>query len=645
MTVRVGVDVGGTFTKAIAFDMDDGDGRRRSDRADHARARRRCRGGRRRRRRPASSVRRCRAHRSRHPLDDPGSQRAARGRRRPRGHDRHGPGARRPQGAPAHRSDPGSSSARAGCSTRCRSSSTSRAVSTDDAARDTVARLARRGAESIAVAEAFAPDDLTNEAAIGASRGRRRAAGDDVGRAHGPVRARTAGGDRRTERIDPADRPADGRGRRRGRGRGRHQEPGHGDARRRRRHGPRRAFAARRRARCTPDRPRRSRARCGRAASRMQSSSRSAAPPPTSPRSGAGARRCRTCRWRATSTAIRALDVRVLGVAGGSMLRSRRDKVYGVGPRSAHIAGPAVRVLSRRRGDSTGATTETIAPRPGDPAEYLVVRLTDGRRVALDQHLRRQRARSRANRPTTRTATPTPHAPRSRSRARRWAHRRRGRPPGDPGVGAGDRRPRRRGASASTTSNAPHSSRSAAARVRLGRAAARAMGLEIVVPENAEVISAIGDALSLVRAERERTFDDPDPGRHAGSSSRSWKPKRSARARAASTLDVRVEQIVERGAVRVTVTGAVGLNSGAVPGRAPAEASDITATAAARGYSGATSLGQYWLATDPITAALPSSTITATSSSTCGAKPSPAMTSPPARSPTPSTAAPNAWAR
>src|SRR5262249_60009902 len=39
------------------------------------------------------------------------------------------------------------------------------------------------------------------------------------------------------------------------------------------------------------------------------------------------------------ATAVRAVDVRVVGVAGGSMLRLRRRHVYGVGPRSAHIAG------------------------------------------------------------------------------------------------------------------------------------------------------------------------------------------------------------------------------------------------------------------------------------------------------------------
>ncbi len=48
------------------------------------------------------------------------------------------------------------------------------------------------------------------------------------------------------------------------------------------------------------------------------------------------------------ATALRSLDVRVIGVAGGSMLRARRNKLYGVGPRSAHIAAPPVCVLPRR---------------------------------------------------------------------------------------------------------------------------------------------------------------------------------------------------------------------------------------------------------------------------------------------------------
>src|SRR5204863_7839260 len=39
------------------------------------------------------------------------------------------------------------------------------------------------------------------------------------------------------------------------------------------------------------------------------------------------------------ATALRSIDVRVVGVAGGSMLRLRKRHVHAVGPRSAHIAG------------------------------------------------------------------------------------------------------------------------------------------------------------------------------------------------------------------------------------------------------------------------------------------------------------------
>ncbi|HEY0399969.1 MAG TPA: hydantoinase/oxoprolinase family protein, partial [Acidimicrobiia bacterium] len=93
------------------------------------------------------------------------------------------------------------------------------------------------------------------------------------------------------------------------------------------------------------------------------------------------------------STAVRALDVRVAGVAGGSMLRARKRRgpgvrgspparVYGVGPRSAHIAGLPYACFGKAD-DYAGAEAVTIAPRPGDPDDYLVLRLADGRHVAL----------------------------------------------------------------------------------------------------------------------------------------------------------------------------------------------------------------------------------------------------------------------
>ncbi len=107
--------------------------------------------------------------------------------------------------------------------------------------------------------------------------------------------------------------------------------------------------------------------------------------------------------------------------------------------------------------------------------------------------------------------------------------------------------------------------------VRSGRAVAQAMGLDIVVPAKAEVISAVGDALSLVRAERERTFDKPSPA-DIERLVTEVEGEAIAAGASASSIDVRVEHLAERSAVRVVVTGAVGLSSGAMPGRQPATA-------------------------------------------------------------------------
>ncbi|HLY25883.1 MAG TPA: hydantoinase/oxoprolinase family protein [Aggregatilineales bacterium] len=80
-------------------------------------------------------------------------------------------------------------------------------------------------------------------------------------------------------------------------------------------------------------------------------------------------------------TCIRSLDVRVQGIAGGSMARLNGRKIADIGPRSAHIADLDYISLSGSvEGD---LSLELIAPRPGDPADYAIVHAADGRQWAL----------------------------------------------------------------------------------------------------------------------------------------------------------------------------------------------------------------------------------------------------------------------
>ena len=64
------------------------------------------------------------------------------------------------------------------------------------------------------------------------------------------------------------------------------------------------------------------------------------------------------------------------------MLRTRRDRLYGVGPRSAHIAGLAYSCFELPD-RLTGAVAEVIAPCLGDPHEYVALRLADGGLAAI----------------------------------------------------------------------------------------------------------------------------------------------------------------------------------------------------------------------------------------------------------------------
>src|SRR2546426_546643 len=81
-------------------------------------------------------------------------------------------------------------------------------------------------------------------------------------------------------------------------------------------------------------------------------------------------------------TYISSLDVRVLGIAGGSMVRVAGDRIVGVGPRSAHIAGLPYAAFQPPE-TIVDPAIELVQPKPGDPGDYVAVRLGDGRRVAL----------------------------------------------------------------------------------------------------------------------------------------------------------------------------------------------------------------------------------------------------------------------
>ena len=81
-------------------------------------------------------------------------------------------------------------------------------------------------------------------------------------------------------------------------------------------------------------------------------------------------------------TYLQSLDVRTLGVAGGSMIRVRDGKIADVGPRSAHIAGKEYECFAPA-GSITSAKVQLVSPRSDDPCEYVTVLAQDGKEYSL----------------------------------------------------------------------------------------------------------------------------------------------------------------------------------------------------------------------------------------------------------------------
>jgi N-methylhydantoinase A len=90
----------------------------------------------------------------------------------------------------------------------------------------------------------------------------------------------------------------------------------------------------------------------------------------------------RDLRVMGRPTSIRSVDSWVVGAAGGSMARIGRRRIEEVGPRSAHVAGLPYACFADPA-DLAGAVADVISPREGDPEAYAIVRVPDGRTWAL----------------------------------------------------------------------------------------------------------------------------------------------------------------------------------------------------------------------------------------------------------------------
>ena len=296
-------------------------------------------------------------------------------------------------------------------------------------------------------------------------------------------------------------------------------------------------------------------------------------------------------------TALRALDVRVIGLAGGSLLRVRKGRLYGVGPRSAHICGLAYSCFADP-GELSGAVVELVAARDGEAAEYLALRAPSGRSFGLT-------VTCAANALGVVESGDYAFAgPEVALQAFAVA-----------GAFLGLRAEEVARRMLDTAGQSACEVIDAVAREHhltnpevvavgggaggLGRLAARMLGLRCSIPPNAEVISSIGDALSLVRAERERTVSSPTP---ADVEALVAEARAEAVAAGASPtdIDVRVEHVAERSALRAVVTGAVGLVSGAGPGREPIDAATAAALLVRAGAADpARRVGAFWIGWAP----------------------------------------------
>lgn len=291
----------------------------------------------------------------------------------------------------------------------------------------------------------------------------------------------------------------------------------------------------------------------------------------------------RSLRVMGRPTALRAVDSWVVGAAGGSMGRLRRRGVAETGPRSAHVAGLPYACFAAPT-ELEGARLELVAPRAEDPSEYAAVRAPSGTLYALT-------ATCAANA----LGLVGPDDPAAGSREAALA--------GFAALGARLRRTPEQAARALLDAAVEKIAAAVADAVRthklgprvpvvalggagaaLGGEVAARLGRPLVRPAHPEVLSSVGAALSLVRAEvaRQGTGDVAlQVAREA---------ERACIEAGAAPDTVRVETSFEArgGTVRAVATGAVALEAGAASRSPVAPEKQLAAAAEALGVAAGT---------------------------------------------------------
>lgn len=267
----------------------------------------------------------------------------------------------------------------------------------------------------------------------------------------------------------------------------------------------------------------------------------------------------RSIRVMGRSTCVRSLDSWVVGAAGGSMARMRKRKVAEVGPRSAHIAGLPYACFAPPNSFADAEFT-LVSPRSGDPEAYAALK-TNEAVYALT-------ATCAANALGVVEFDDYAYAPAATALSAFEVMGEKLRKPSQKLAKELLYQAAAKIAAAVEEAALHYKLPKEAPIIALGGAAGAIaasvgdmVGRTVVQPEHSEVLSSIGTALSLVRSQVERSAG-PELDPLALAHEAELKCVRSGAA--ANTVSVETVYDSKSGVVRAVATGAVALEAGAI---------------------------------------------------------------------------------